>query len=305
MSLLYMNKVFSYLRKPRLLQRIWKKLISLFYFEQWAILIATTAQGNKEFPLWSDYRVLTPPRDYFWADPFPWVHNNQYYIFYEELPFATNRGHISCITLNKDMMPIANQMVIQQPYHLSYPFLFEYENQLFMMPETKENKTIEIYLCENFPNQWVLYKTIMSGVSAVDNTLFEENGKWWLFTNIAKEGGNAYDSLYLFYADSPLADTWTSHPLNPVVKNIQSARPAGRIFKKDNELIRPSQDCSIRYGYAINLNKITAINESEYSESLEQKITPPSQDKNILSTHTWNTIENLYVIDAEFWRRRF
>lgn len=191
-----MNKVFPYLRKPRLLQRIWKKLISLFYFEQWAILIAR--QGNKEFPLWSDFHALIPPRNYFWADPVPWIHNNQYYIFYEEFPFATNRGYIACITLDKSMNIISNQAVLQRPYHLSYPFIFEYNNNLYMLPETNENKTVEVYRCIGFPDCWELEKVTVSDIPVVDATLFEANNKWWLFANIVDEGGSSHDTLAFY-----------------------------------------------------------------------------------------------------------
>jgi hypothetical protein len=296
-----MKKFFSYIKKPNLLKRLWKKFLGLFYFEQWAILVTTK---NNQPLIWADFKKLTPPKDRFWADPFTWIHNNEYYIFYEELPFATNKGHISYIKLAQNLQIIENQIILQKPYHLSYPFIFEYENQLYMMPETKENKSIEIYQCKNFPNEWVLYKTIMTNVAAVDSTLLQENGKWWLFANIAQSGGNAYDSLYLFYANSPFADTWTPHPLNPIVKDIKSARPAGRIFKQNNQLIRPSQDCSNRYGYAINFNQITTLNEKEYSEINQQKFIPPNHAKNILATHTWNNTGNLTTIDAEYWQSK-
>lgn len=297
-----MKKIFSYIKKPNLLQRLWKKLLGLFYFEQWAILVTTT---NNQNPTWSDFKKLTPPKDRFWADPFPWIHNNEYYIFYEELLFSTNKGHISCIKIDQHFHIKENQIVLQKPYHLSYPFIFEFENHLYMMPETKESRNIEIYQCKKFPNEWVLHKTIMTNIAAVDSTIFQENGKWWLFTNIVQAGGNSYDSLHLFYANSPFADTWTPHPLNPIVKDIKSARPAGRIFKQNNQLIRPSQDCSNRYGYAINFNHITTLNEKEYNEVNQQKLTPPENSKNTLATHTWNSIGNLITIDAEYWRSKY
>lgn len=298
-----MKKLFSYITKPNFLKRTWKKFLSLFYFEQWVLLVAK--QTNRQTPTWNDFKVLSPPKDRFWADPFPWIHNNEYYIFYEELPFATNKGHISCIKLDEKLNIAENKIVLQKLYHLSYPFIFEYENQLYMMPETKENKSIEIYQCKNFPNEWVLHKTIMTNVSTVDSTLHQENETWWLFTNIANDGGNSYDSLHLFYANSPFADTWTPHPLNPIVKDIKSARPAGRIFKQNNQLLRPSQDCSNRYGYAINFNKITKLSEKEYGEVNQQKFLPPNGNKNILATHTWNHTDDLVTIDAEYWQSKF
>ena len=61
------------------------------------------------------------------------------------------------------------------------------ENPTFyMIPETKQNKTIELYQCNEFPHKWEFLKTLMVNVEAVDSTLFEHMGKWWLFTNLVE-----------------------------------------------------------------------------------------------------------------------
>lgn len=297
-----MKKLVSYIKKPDLFQRLWKKFLSLFFFEQWSLLISNTSNG---VPVsWSNFKLLAPPKDCFWADPFLWKKNGEHYVFFEELPFETMKGHISCLKIDQEMNIVSNQVVLERPYHLSYPFLFEYRDQLYMLPETKQNNEIELYQCQSFPDEWQKVSTLIPNIQAVDSTLLEWNNKWWLFTNVAKAGGNAYDSLYLFFADSPLSTTWTPHPLNPVVQDVKRARPAGNIVKLDNSLIRPSQDCSVRYGFAINFNRIDILSETEYKETLLNSFLPPKNDKSILATHTWNQLGNLQVIDAEYWRRR-
>ncbi len=298
-----MNSAFiSRLAKPHLLRRIWKKVRSYFILDQWIILIAPSA-GYKSLS-WANFKSFTPPFDRFWADPFVWFHENKHYVFVEELLYSTHRGRIVCLTLGKDMNILSNQVVLERPYHLSYPFLFEYENQLYMVPETKENNGVELYRCAHFPDQWEFVKTLINSVYAVDATLLEAQGKWWMFTNIKKEGGSTWDTLHLYYADHPLSDQWTPHPLNPIVKDIHSARPAGRIFFDSGKLIRPSQDCSVRYGYAINFNQIVTLTETDYVETCEQTFKPPSQGK-IIATHTFNDAAGLTVIDAKQRRRKF
>ncbi|MBN8655989.1 MAG: hypothetical protein J0M11_09650 [Anaerolineae bacterium] len=296
-----LHKVISYLKKPNLLQRLKKKIEKPFYFEQWALLVTR----SHSHPIsWNDFKLLTPPKDRFWADPFPWQDNGTNYIFYEELPFQTGKGHISCIKLDSNLEILSNEIVLKRPYHLSYPFLFDYEGQLYMLPETKENKTIELYRCKEFPDQWEHFRTIFPSIEAVDTTLHEYKGKWWMFVNVVEPGGNAYDSLYIFYAKSPIAEHWSAHPKNPVVRDIRRARPAGRIFMKDNILIRPSQDCSDRYGYAINFNQIEILSETDYKESFFSRFAPPSDNQYILGTHTWNETDDLRIIDAEYWQRK-
>lgn len=296
------RRLLSYLKRPKLFQRLWKKFLSLFYFEQWSLLVS---KANDDAPFsWDNFKLLVPPKDYFWADPFPWQVNGEDYIFYEELPYSTNKGYISCMKLGGSLEILSNEVVLERPYHLSYPFLFEYERHLYMLPETRQNRTIEIYRCERFPNKWEKAGALIANIEAVDATLLEFNDKWWLFTNVVKPGGNAYDSLYLYHSDSPISDKWTPHPHNPVILDIKYARPAGRIFKQDEYLIRPSQDCSARYGYAINFNRIDQLSETDYKETPLTHFAPPKGNLKILSTHTWNKSGNLHTIDAEYWRRR-
>jgi len=265
-------------------------------------MISTSAKHDA--PAWEDFKVIMPPRDRDWADPFLWNHEGQHYIFIEEMPYSTQRGHISCLTLDDKLNIVSKQIVLERPYHLSYPFLFIYDKQLYMMPETKSNHAIELYRCVQFPNKWEFAKSLMQNVDAVDATLLHKDGKWWLFVNLQEEGGSSWDTLYLFYADSPLADQWTAHPHNPIVKDVYTARPAGYILNKEGSLIRPSQDCSVRYGYATNFNHISKLTELDYAEKRDRTFKPPVQG-NIIGTHTWNETDGIQVIDATLRLRRF
>ena len=288
------NRFLSRLRKPHLLRRIGEKVLSYFFIEQWGILIARGVKD--ESPSWNNFTTLMPPSDRLWADPFIWLHEGIYFIFYEERLYSSNRGHIACLTLDSRLSLIGNCVVLERPYHLSYPFVFEYQGQFYMIPETERNHTIELYRCTSFPNQWVFVKTLRTDIKAVDATLLEAYGKWWLFANL-RERGSSWDALHLFYADHPLSDEWTPHPRNPIVRDRRSARPAGRIFLHNGQFIRPSQDCSVRYGYAINFNRISVLTDSDYAENREWSFKPPVK-RNILGTHTWNESGGLTVIDA-------
>ena len=90
---------------------------------------------------------------------------------------------------------------------------------------------------------------------------------------------------------------WTPHPLNPIISDCKSARPAGKIFSKNGTLYRPSQNCSTRYGYGFNVSEITSLDESRYSEELVSSV-KPNWDKRIIGTHTLNHVNSLHIIDA-------
>jgi hypothetical protein len=296
------SKFLAKLTKPDLPRRLWKKLTSLFYYEQWIVLLATRA--SRANPAWQDFTPLQPPPRTDWADPFLWEEAGRRYLFIEELPHATGRGHIACLELDHRANILSHRVVLERPYHLSYPFLFKYNGQLYMLPETKSNHAIELYRCTHFPDQWVFEKNLMPNVDAVDATLVEHEERWWLFVNIQAAGGSSWDTLHLFSAESPLSDTWTPHPNNPIVKDVNTARPAGYILSQNGQLVRPSQDCSIRYGYALNFNRITTLTASDYAETCEVTLKPPATG-NILGTHTWNEIAGLQAIDALLRQRKF
>ena len=126
-----------------------------------------------------------------------------------------------------------------------------------MIPESAENRTIELYRFRVFPDDLEFVHILMENVEAYDATLEEYNGLWWMFANVKPHAGaSSWDELCLFYSDSPISSTWHPHPLNPVVSDVRCARPAGNLFVQDIYLYRPSQNSSHRYGYGLNINRI-------------------------------------------------
>jgi hypothetical protein len=131
----------------------------------------------------------------------------------------------------------------------------------------------------------------------------------WLFVGMAEHGAAPDDELHLF-SSTALLGPWEPHPANPVVSDVRSARPAGRIFRYGQDLIRPSQDCSRRYGHAIVLNRIEVLTTSEYRETAAGRIEPDWFPR-LLATHTYGFGERVEVIDGKravarspFGRRR-
>lgn len=146
----------------------------------------------------------------------------------------------------------------------------------------------------------------MKNINAVDTTLFNHNGMWWLFTLIDKIDSSLAVSpeLYLFWSDDFLSDQWTGHPMNPVVTDVRYARPAGRIFTRDGKIYRPSQDCSGRYGNSFDINQILKLTCEVYEENRILKV-KPDWDKALKGTHTFNYHDGFTILDIYKFRRRF
>jgi hypothetical protein len=284
----------------RAARRLNKDLSSLFFIDQWVIM--TARGGNYDSLQWSAFRPLVPDKDRYWGDPFIIPKGDRYFVFIEEKIYATGLGRIACLTLDAEGQLLSSQAVLERPYHLSYPFLFEQEGETFMIPESAGNRSLELYHCAHFPDRWEFVKTLMKDIYAVDATLLQHENKYWLFANVKKEGGSSLDALHLFYADSPFANKWTPHRRNPIVKDIHSARPAGRIFMQEGGLIRPSQDSARRYGHALRFNRIIKLDEDDYAETEAASFRPPGGK--MLATHTFNQAGEMTVIDAIIRRRK-
>ena len=266
------------------------------FFDQWILMYNFNNAPSKSF---SNFNKLIPPKDRFWADPFVIDIKNKYYIFFEEFIFKNNKGHISMIVMDEDGKYSKPQKILEQNYHLSYPFIFKYQGKYYLIPETSSNKTIEIYKCLEFPSKWQFEKNIMEGIFAVDSTIFYHNDKWWLFTGLAEnEGSSPWDELFLFYADNPLSSHWLPHPQNPIVSDVRNARPAGRIFENNAKLIRPSQNNSKSYGFGLVFNHIITLNENQYNERIVETVIPDWEPQ-INGIHTLNFANKLTLIDAK------
>jgi len=284
-----------------------KALKKAFYSDpfSWTLLYKVGDTSDFLRNSYNGFSRMKPSKDKFWADPFVLKKEGKYYVFVEEFIYSRNKGHISVLEMDETATLQNVRKIIEKPYHMSYPFIFEFSGNYYMIPETGGNRSIDLYMCKSFPDQWEFAKTIMNDLNAVDTTIFYYRDKWWLFTVIDKID-NAMDGspeLYLFFADNIFSDAWESHPLNPVVSDIRNARPAGKIFIQDGKIYRPSQDCSGRYGRAFNINQVLTLTESEYKEKLIKKI-EPEWDGKLDGTHTFNFDSDFTIIDTYSFRKR-
>src|SRR6185312_49960 len=182
-------------------------------------------------------------------------------------------------------------------FHLSFPYIFEYEGTLYMCPETSGAGDIRVYKCLEFPLRWTLEKIIMKDVSAVDTMLFEKGGKWWMLTNIDPAGlGDFQLELCVFSADSPLDDAWTPHPQNPVLVDATRARNGG-LLREGEGLFRVAQRQGFDfYGKSTSVNEIVRIDDGNYIETLVAEVSP-AFEPGAVGTHHLHSDGSITVLD--------
>ena len=267
-----------------ILHRIKRKLIRIFFREQWSLLVCDL-DGNV-------LMHILPPKDGIWADPFPIDYNNKTYIFAEE-QIGHGNGTLGVIELTKDMCHSPFTHVLKKEYHLSFPNVFPLMDSdqtiWYMVPETHENNTIDLYRSSNFPYDWQLETTLMKNVDASDSIVYYQDPFWYLFTSIGTKEIPKNSNLSLFYSRTFPSTEWIPHPQNPICDDPANSRMAGALFidRDSNMLCRPSQNCFGDYGKETNINKILELSPLKYSEELLYTIKPESSLKGV-GTHTFN-----------------
>ncbi len=267
----------------------------LFFLHQWYLLYKL---GDISIHDLAQFKDLIPPKDRFWADPFVVCRNQRYYIFIEEYFYRRGKGHLAVMEMDAQGNWTEPVRILEQPYHLSYPFIFEWAGKTYLIPESAENCTIDLYECVEFPSQWKFKKTLMNGVLAVDTTLLRYRDMWWMFTGVARrEKELPFVELQIFFTDDLLASDWRAHPGNPVVPRSGCARPAGSLYMREGKLIRPAQNCSKMYGYGVDFFQVMVLSETDYIEKKIESI-QPGWDEKALATHSYSQNGSLTVIDA-------
>jgi hypothetical protein len=239
----------------------------------------------------------------FYADPFPLAFGGSTHVFVEEFPHATGKAIISAVRFGPDGPEGTPVPVLEEPHHLSYPFVFERDGEAWMVPESSASGTVDLYRATRYPGGWVKEATLLSGVVASDATLLEQGGRWWIFATLrdavpeAPAGSGSYHDALCLWSAPDFRGPYTPHPANPVLIDPATARPAGRIVERGGRLIRPVQDCATGYGRALGLARIDRLDPEGFSQTLIGRIEPgPAWPGSRL--HTVNTGGGIECIDG-------
>ncbi|MBD3357648.1 MAG: hypothetical protein GF363_10855, partial [Chitinivibrionales bacterium] len=201
---------------------------------------------------------VTDVRAEFVADPFMIQRDTIWYMFFEVMNAGTGQGDIGLALSTDGHEWRYDGIVLDEPFHLSYPHVFSWEREHYLVPESHRDRTVRLYKASYFPYGWTVVDTLIHGYH-VDPTVFRRNGKWWLFVS-----NPSRDILRLFWAFN-LTDEWREHSASPIVRdNPHSAQPAGRFVPWEGGFIRFAQDGKPTYGKMVYAFIIRALSESTY-----------------------------------------
>ena len=199
----------------------------------------------------------------FVADPFMLYKNGKYTMFFEVLNRKNDQGDIGYAESTDGKHWKYKKVVINESFHLSYPYVFEWEDDYYLIPESNEDLSVRLYKAKSFPDKWEYVGNILTGYRYVDPSILRYKDKWWLF--VSDING---DILNLYYSNELLGE-WKPHPMNPIVKVDKNiARPGGRVIIYNDRPYRMTQDGDPSYGIQVFAFEITELNEKSYVEQI-------------------------------------
>lgn len=240
----------------------------------------------------SDYKVIKNPVWGWAADPFLYERGGETYIFAELWEYKKGRAGLGYICLSAEKPEW--KVVIRENFHLSYPNIFEFGDELLICPESSNDRSLYFYRCVSFPDKWEKQEPFITGKDYSDTTFLTEDGIMYGFTCVWHE--KPYKMEMFRITDGQVEYS----PANPVYTGGALARPGGAIYSENGKYYRVCQDCSVYYG------KTLVITEMELKwPSVEEKIIKKIEITDVtfdrkpkaIGIHTYNRSENYEVID--------
>ena len=264
--------------------RPWRWSIAIYAGD--SPLRLTPAPGARTPVLTAEDVTDVPAR--FVADPFMVQVDGVWHMFFEVLNNQPNKGEIGHATSHDGIAWHYQRIVLEEPFHLSYPYVFQWNGDFYMTPETLGANAACLYRATRFPDKWMLEKEMLPGQHA-DPSIFSFASRWWLFTC---PNPYQHDTLGLYSAASPV-DDWMEHPSSPIISGDKTmARPAGRVLEFDGKLVRFAQDCYPTYGRQVRAFEIAELTATTYRER-EAAAAPVLTQ----STSGWN-VSGMHHVDA-------
>ena len=239
--------------------------------------------------LWKPKPVL------FQADSFLFVKGEELFLFYE-LQHWDNPGYI-VMTKTSDLKTWTKPVIVlQEPFHLSFPYVFEDNGSIYMVPESQESDSIRLYQANDSLTSFTFVRTLLKQereeglhYNLNDSHIYKQEGKYYLFTSYQKDW-MYYQELYV--TEDLLNGTFVRHPQSPICTSNEYGRNGGSLIQYGNKLLRVTQDCHQNYGDNISLMEVTQLDEQHYQEQLYMRNVFPQNSIFTDGGHQLNIVQH-------------
>lgn len=186
---------------------------------------------------------------------------------------STGKGRLEVCELHDDGSIDGWRVALEEDFHLSFPMVFDWNGEVWMIPETGHDHSLRLYRCRVFPTKWELVQRFATDEELCDAILVDRRAE--ALTILCSET-KPDNQLYVRYrrytlchavqetAALPLAEADTlpaAVPAGPFellpdeTYNLQHrdfdfvSRNAGPLFVLGEQVIHPTQvSISVDYG---------------------------------------------------------
>jgi len=263
----------------------------LFRLEEWQIGVVRDSHFT-DADFYQKVRWYNFAGYSFEADPFLFELDGLPYLAFEVYSYLVGQGKLKCFDLAGKEYDFFSDINTQNG-HVSFPYMFEYQSELYLIPETSDQKVIKLYRFETENQKFTYVRDLLSGHEYVDSVLYPHQDGCYLFTS-----SNEAPTKQRLYRADELTSTFLEHPQSPIADSPQSGRNGGAILQHNSQLFRVAQtsEGSV-YGRSILLMRIESLSRDEYREREWQELTPSAPFPDGL--HTLNQCNGTWVIDAK------
>lgn len=271
--------------------KIFKKL---FTNRTWAIAIKSRHSFVEQSLI--DYNFAFAPikntKKFWFADPLLFEYEDRNYLFVEAFNKKEQKGEIGVFSIENGL-PHNFKIIISEKYHLSYPCVFFCDGSFYMIPESAENNSVDLYVSRFFPYKWEKVGSLIVGVKYADPTVFVKNGCLKMMAYL-EENGHYELVFYSININkcSAVEETRIQYDKN-------QGRPAGHVFLTGSSLLRPVQDSVEMYGKSIIFKAIDIVNNYRESNvcNVENKRIKIGHHQGVDRIHTFSCTSILEAID--------
>lgn len=276
-----------------------KRIINmLFYHESWDIMIIKD-HGTHLFPdntleILNKSAAQQLKKKYtFQADPFLIEKDDKLYVFYEAFSFRNSKGTLRCRILDRELTEIDDVKLEgfdDLRCHLSFPFLININNQLFMIPESSERKEVLLFQSVEFPARWKQVKVLISDIELTDNVFISINEACYLLST-------TMDNEIIIHSADHIYGQWLRITPSLKVSNPHH-RGAGASYQVENKMYFLTQECTPEtYGKSIYIKELVTLNDANFDENLIEQINSSINHSD--GVHTLNFSNNYIVYDTK------
>ena len=172
-----MNQFYRALQMPP--RRLLRKLLGEKEVYTIAVRPRPTAEGTEPLPALDGgaYTPLPGREGWWFADPLLYRRGGRRWLFAEAMDLSTGKGRIEVCELHEDGTIDAWQPALEEDFHLSFPTVFDWNGEIWMLPETGNDHSLRLYRCRAFPTGWELVQRFATDEELCDAILLDRRAE--------------------------------------------------------------------------------------------------------------------------------